>query len=1004
MRKHESVFTISILVLLLSLLLPISSYAQTENNIGTLKITTTPAGADVYIDGERYIQKCTPCTIALDEGNHEIKLSIIGYEEFTKTVLIETDNETIVEKKLLPNISIGNPTIVTVTTEEDTEDDFNNTTVTVDELNTMGKVSLRLAMNAIQNDTTDRWYRIEFAENVNHIELVNHYIDFARDNLIINGDKNRDGIPDVWITQSNWGILFRPMNNLYIAGLRFGEENKTECAFAIRPYDNWNGDVNYNNIYLLGCEFTNCEVIPFCGACKVYDSNGKVDYTNINACGNVLYNSNLFFAYSGNVDYSVTDGLTYQANQLDYKSLLTVMCADCNTNYIYGGQNEASNGTSCELDNFETSDYNTVKNILICGNSGGFTTFGTAVNGNSYNTISNAVVRNNYIERGFSPRVCQPIGERNEGNTLIMKGNSLQEVSFNYNIFDFSENNETIWLRVLAFDPGDNRCKYILEDNYIKNISFNNNLLLGNDIYIETGHFNGAHTNNIEAGIDYEVESGFVVAKAGILCDDKDIIYTNVNNRFDGKLLFDANRKVKIYNPYDIWDDSPVHIHSPEYISGTDSTCKEYGREECYLCPICGRHFTDWLCDNEIEDYEEWLNTEGRREKAAHREETLVTKATLSSNGKKEIKCSECGEAIESSIIYSPKAFVLSSTSYTYDGKAHNPTVTVRDSNGNLIENTHYTVDYINSMGEVVTSSINAGTYKVRVTFTGDYYSGTKDIDYTINSKSGLTVSLSYTSKAYTGSTLEPAVMVKNALGAILVSGTDYTVEYLDSEGKSTEPKDVGTYTVKITMKGNYSGIISNIYKIVPQTTIIGTPANASKGIIVKWSKNTSATGYYIYRSKNGAAYKKVKTITRNKTASWKDTGAKTNGAKYQYKIEAYTIVNGEIYTSAYSSAKTICFLSRPAISSLANSSNKKIAVKWSKNSKGTGYQIQYSLKSNFSNAKSTTVKSNKTVTKTIANLAKGKTYYVRIRTYKAVKSTKYYSEWSAKKKVKITK
>ncbi len=44
------------------------------------------------------------------------------------------------------------------------------------------------------------------------------------------------------------------------------------------------------------------------------------------------------------------------------------------------------------------------------------------------------------------------------------------------------------------------------------------------------------------------------------------------------------------------------------------------------------------------------------------------------------------------------------------------------------------------------------------------------------------------------------------------------------------------------------------------------------------------------------------------------------------------------------------------------------------------------------------------TVSKTISSLTKGKTYYVRIRTYKTVSGTKYYSAWSSTKSVKISK
>ena len=44
------------------------------------------------------------------------------------------------------------------------------------------------------------------------------------------------------------------------------------------------------------------------------------------------------------------------------------------------------------------------------------------------------------------------------------------------------------------------------------------------------------------------------------------------------------------------------------------------------------------------------------------------------------------------------------------------------------------------------------------------------------------------------------------------------------------------------------------------------------------------------------------------------------------------------------------------------------------------------------------------TLSKVIESLTKGTTYYVRVRAYKTVSGTKYYSPWSAKQSVKITK
>jgi len=70
-----------------------------------------------------------------------------------------------------------------------------------------------------------------------------------------------------------------------------------------------------------------------------------------------------------------------------------------------------------------------------------------------------------------------------------------------------------------------------------------------------------------------------------------------------------------------------------------------------------------------------------------------------------------------------------------------------------------------------------------------------------------------------------------------------------------------------------------------------------------------------------------------------------------------------------------------------------------------TGYQIQYSTSSSFSSGNKTVKISGATSKSyTLTGLTTGTTYYVRIRTYKTVNGKTYYSAWSSKKAVKVSK
>ena len=206
-----------------------------------------------------------------------------------------------------------------------------------------------------------------------------------------------------------------------------------------------------------------------------------------------------------------------------------------------------------------------------------------------------------------------------------------------------------------------------------------------------------------------------------------------------------------------------------------------------------------------------------------HSYKTTTTKAKPGTNGKIVSKCS-CGSVKSTTTIYAPKTLTLSTTSYTYNGKTKKPTVKVKDSKGNTISSTHYTVSYASGRKYV-------GKYKVTVKF------------------------------------------------------------------RSTSSK--------------YTGTMSAYFKINPKGTTLKTPTAGSKSFTAKWTKQSTQT---------------------------------------------------------------------------------------------SGYQLQYSTSSKFTNAKTVTISSNKTISKKITKLTAKKKYYVRIRTYKTVSGTKYYSAWSSVKTVTTKK
>ena len=332
---------------------------------------------------------------------------------------------------------------------------------------------------------------------------------------------------------------------------------------------------------------------------------------------------------------------------------------------------------------------------------------------------------------------------------------------------------------------------------------------------------------------------------------------------------------------------------------------------------------------------------------------------------------------------------------------------------------------YVYRKGDGVTSWKRIATIKKNstVSWSDTNVKAGTEYTYTVKAYSG-----NYTGSYNSGKTMkrldQPTLKVANTSGGIKISwskctGADGYYVYRKGGGVTSwtkvaiikknstvswTDKDVKagtkyTYTVK-AYSGSYVGSYNSGKTIKRLSQPTPKVANASGGIKVSWNKCTGADGYYVYRKAGSAtSWTKVATIKKNSTVSWTDTKV-SNGTKYVYTVKAYS----GSYVGSYNSGKTMYRVSRPSISSLKNSSSKKMTVAWSKNSKVTGYRIEYAANSSFDNSTTVTVKGANTVSKTISGLTKGKTYYVRVRGYKTVSGTNYWSSWSTVQKVKISK
>lgn len=248
----------------------------------------------------------------------------------------------------------------------------------------------------------------------------------------------------------------------------------------------------------------------------------------------------------------------------------------------------------------------------------------------------------------------------------------------------------------------------------------------------------------------------------------------------------------------------------------------------------------------------------------------------------------------------------------------------------------------------------------------------------------------------YDGKAKKTGVIIYDRTGAE-IDASQYTLKF----EKNTAS---GRASVKAVFSDDYMGTLTTYFNIMPKGTSVRALANSTAGVSITWNKAVDGTGYYIYRSTNGRTYTQIAAINKLTTTSYTDKTAKTNGARYLYKVCVYRKNASLILKSSSSAPKTIYYVTAPTCRSAANSAAGSIKVNYTGNTKATGYQIQYALNTKFTGAKTVTAAGYKTTTKVITKLQKNKKYYVRVRGYKKVKGVIYYSAWSAAKSAVVKK
>lgn len=187
------------------------------------------------------------------------------------------------------------------------------------------------------------------------------------------------------------------------------------------------------------------------------------------------------------------------------------------------------------------------------------------------------------------------------------------------------------------------------------------------------------------------------------------------------------------------------------------------------------------------------------------------------------------------------------------------------------------------------------------------------------------------------------------------------------------------------------------------KTSISQLVGKSSSCVYLKWKKVSGASGYEIYRStsKNGT-YKKIKTISKGSTVSYKDKSVKGNKT-YYYKVRPYKNSGDKKETAGFCMVQKVKVLKKPAISSVKASSGSQLKISWKKVSSAGKYEIYRSTSRNGTYRKVAAVKKNVTSYKD-KKLKANKTYYYKIRAVGTGVNGNTYSSYSAVKSGKTKK
>ena len=240
------------------------------------------------------------------------------------------------------------------------------------------------------------------------------------------------------------------------------------------------------------------------------------------------------------------------------------------------------------------------------------------------------------------------------------------------------------------------------------------------------------------------------------------------------------------------------------------------------------------------------------------------------------------------------------------------------------------------------------------------------------------TCSVSESSFTYDGTVHRPDITVK-AGSKMLEENVDYAIEWPE------DCRDAGICEVVVRGMGEFGGAVTIPFEIKPK--VVKPEVMLAKTALVHTGKPL------------------MPVITVQVDGQDAPLASSAYEVTWANNVNVGTATANVSLKGNFSGSASGTFHINPKGTSLASvkAVKKGFRAKWKKQVvQTTGYQLQYAANARFVKAKMLTAKKAKVTSKVVSKLKAGKRYYVRVRTFKRVGVEKYYSNWSAVKRVRV--